>query len=48
MSQFPKLNIDIRDLTKKPKIRVYIKPPAEPPPKRQDYPNHEWLISLVY
>ena len=35
MSQFPKLNIDIRDLTKKPrKIEFLIEPEPEPPPKR--------------
>lgn len=34
MSQFPKLNIDIRDLTKKQKkIEFFIHPEPEPPPK---------------
>lgn len=35
MSQFPKLNIDIRDLTKPPKkLKFVIKPDPEPPPSR--------------
>jgi len=35
MSSFPKLNIDIRDLSKKPKkLQFVIQPEPEPPPKR--------------
>lgn len=35
MSSFPKLNIDIRDLSKKPKkLQFVIQPEPEPPPKK--------------
>ena len=48
MSQFPKLNIDIRDLTKKPKkLEFTIKPPAEPPPKKTRLPKPRMAYIIV-
>lgn len=45
MSQFPKLNIDIRDLSKKPKkIEFFIHPEPEPPPKPK--PSHKRYIHM--
>ena len=47
MSTFPKLNIDIRDLTSKPKkLKFVIQPEPEPPPKRPKY-NRMYAIPII-
>ncbi len=46
MSTFPKLNIDIRDLTKKPKkLQFVIQPEPEPPPKQA--PRRCYIIFIL-
>lgn len=48
MSTFPKLNIDIRDLSSKPrKLQFFIKPEPEPPPKRVKYNRMYCAIPII-
>jgi len=47
MSTFPKLNIDIRDLTKTNKLQFVIQPEPEPPPKRVKYNRLYCAIPIV-
>lgn len=49
MSQFPKLNIDIRDLTRPPKkLKFVIKPDPEPPPKKPTVPSMPAVPRIQY
>ena len=48
MSTFPKLNIDIRDLTSKPKkLQFVIQPEPEPPPKRVKFNRMYFAIPII-